>query len=106
MCNKLTTARERAIYYSANKNTAENRVAQQSKGDTCMPTYEYHCKSCNHRFETVQKMTDEPLTICPECGGYIRRALFPAGLPFQASRLYKTRPRNSSPGKQKSQTPK
>ena len=55
-----------------------------------MPTYEYLCKSCSHRFEAVQKMTDEPLTICPECGGYIRRVLFPAGIVFKGSGFYKT----------------
>lgn len=35
-------------------------------------------------------MTDEPLTICPECGGQIRRVLFPAGIVFKGSGFYKT----------------
>jgi putative FmdB family regulatory protein len=55
-----------------------------------MPTYEYQCKSCNHRFEVWQKMTDEPLTVCPECNGTIRRILFPAGIVFKGSGFYKT----------------
>jgi putative FmdB family regulatory protein len=55
-----------------------------------MPTYEYLCRGCSHRFETWQKMTDEPLTICPECGGNIRRVLFPAGVVFKGSGFYKT----------------
>ncbi len=55
-----------------------------------MPTYEYLCKTCSHRFETWQKMTDEPLTICPECGGHIRRVLYPAGLVFKGHGFYKT----------------
>ena len=55
-----------------------------------MPTYEYLCKGCSHRFEIWQKMTDEPLTICPECGGKIRRVLFPAGVVFKGSGFYKT----------------
>jgi putative FmdB family regulatory protein len=55
-----------------------------------MPTYEYLCRGCSHRFETWQKMTDEPLTICPECGGQIRRVLFPAGIVFKGSGFYKT----------------
>ena len=55
-----------------------------------MPTYEYACRNCSHRFETWQKMTDEPLTICPECGGHIRRVLFPAGIVFKGSGFYKT----------------
>src|SRR5258708_24574323 len=55
-----------------------------------MPTYEYQCKSCNHRFEIWQKMVDEPLTVCPECQGTIRRILFPAGIVFKGSGFYKT----------------
>lgn len=55
-----------------------------------MPTYEYQCRSCNHRFEVWQKMTDEPLTVCPECQGTIRRVLFPAGIVFKGSGFYKT----------------
>lgn len=55
-----------------------------------MPTYEYLCKSCSHRFEKWQKMTDEPLLICPECGGSIRRVFYPAGIVFKGSGFYKT----------------
>jgi predicted nucleic acid-binding Zn ribbon protein len=35
-------------------------------------------------------MTDEPLTVCPECGGHIRRVLYPAGIVFKGSGFYKT----------------
>ena len=55
-----------------------------------MPTYEYLCQTCSHRFETWQKMTDEPLTTCPECGSHIRRILYPAGVVFKGSGFYKT----------------
>ena len=55
-----------------------------------MPTYEYLCQTCSHRFETWQKMTDEPLTTCPECGSQIRRVLFPTGIVFKGSGFYKT----------------
>ncbi len=61
-----------------------------------MPTYEYLCRTCSHRFETWQKMTEEPLTICPECGGHIRRVLFPAGIVFKGSGFYKTDHGNSA----------
>jgi len=33
-----------------------------------MPTYEYECETCRCKFETFQKMSDDPLTLCPECG--------------------------------------
>ena len=61
-----------------------------------MPTYEYLCRGCSHRFETWQKITDAPLTICPECGRDIRRVLFPAGIVFKGSGFYKTDHNGSS----------
>jgi putative FmdB family regulatory protein len=33
-----------------------------------MPIYEYACKSCGHIFDALQKMNDDPLTDCPDCG--------------------------------------
>jgi putative FmdB family regulatory protein len=38
-----------------------------------MPTYEYECRSCKARFERSQKMSDEPVRTCPECGGDVER---------------------------------
>jgi len=40
-----------------------------------MPTYEYECRSCGHRFEKFQNMSDEPLKVCPECGRKLRRLI-------------------------------
>jgi putative FmdB family regulatory protein len=61
-----------------------------------MPTYEYLCSACSHRFEQWQHMTDDALTICPECGGHIRRVFFPAGIVFKGSGFYKTDHRSST----------
>ena len=33
-----------------------------------MPIYEYRCDNCGHEFDTLQKVSDEALTDCPECG--------------------------------------
>jgi len=33
-----------------------------------MPIYEYACEACGHRLEAIQKISDEPLKDCPECG--------------------------------------
>lgn len=33
-----------------------------------MPIYEYRCDNCGHEFDTLQKVSDEPLTDCPACG--------------------------------------
>ena len=50
-----------------------------------MPTYGYECKVCEHQFETLQKMTDEPVKECPKCKGEVRRLLFPVGIVFKGS---------------------
>ena len=33
-----------------------------------MPIYEYACKSCDHTLDALQKISDDPLVDCPECG--------------------------------------
>lgn len=40
-----------------------------------MPTYEYICLSCGHRFERFQGMSDRPLASCPECEGVVKRMI-------------------------------
>jgi len=32
-----------------------------------MPIYEYQCRACGHKFEKLQKISDDPLTDCPSC---------------------------------------
>jgi len=71
-----------------------------------MPTYEYLCQTCSHRFEQWQKMTDDSLETCPECGGHIRRVFFPAGIVFKGSGFYKTDHRSSSVADSNGQTTK
>ncbi len=68
-----------------------------------MPTYEYGCLKCGHRFDAFQKMSDLPLTTCPECGGEVHRLpTAGAGLIFKGSGFYITdyAKKNSSPSKQ------
>jgi putative FmdB family regulatory protein len=33
-----------------------------------MPIYEYACQNCEHKLDALQKMSDDPLVDCPECG--------------------------------------
>ena len=63
-----------------------------------MPTYEYECLACKHRFERVQKFSAPAITECPECGSAVRKVLFPAGIVFKGSGWYITdsRPSTSS----------
>lgn len=56
-----------------------------------MPTYEYICEECEYQFEEFQKITDEPLITCPECGGKIRRIITGgSGFILKGSGFYKT----------------
>ncbi len=55
-----------------------------------MPIYEYECESCNKRTELLQKIADAPLTVCPDCGGKVRKLISSAGLHFKGSGWYVT----------------
>jgi putative FmdB family regulatory protein len=64
-----------------------------------MPTYVYQCRDCDTRQEAFQKMTDDPLTTCEECGGSLRRVLQPVGIVFKGSGFYVTDYKRSENGK-------
>jgi putative FmdB family regulatory protein len=56
-----------------------------------MPTYEYECRKCEHRFEVFQSIKETPRKICPECGGRVRRLLGTgAGVLFKGSGFHAT----------------
>ena len=56
-----------------------------------MPTYEYECNECGFRFEKFQSMSSEPIKVCPECGGEIRRLIGAgAGLIFKGPGFHAT----------------
>ena len=64
-----------------------------------MPTYEYVCSKCEHRFDTFQMITEKPLTVCPKekCSlkrwgkGKVKRAIGTgAGIIFKGSGFYVT----------------
>ena len=40
-----------------------------------MPIYEYNCSKCGKRHEVMQKITDQSLTVCPDCGGELRKII-------------------------------
>jgi len=64
-----------------------------------MPTYDYKCKKCGHRFEAFQRMTDEPLKECPECNGEVQRLISGGtGLIFKGSGFYITDYKNKEKG--------
>lgn len=65
-----------------------------------MPTYSYHCDTCGHDFDAVQRFADDALRECPQCGAAIRRVIQPVGVVFKGSGWYITdsRPKSSSDG--------
>lgn len=63
-----------------------------------MPTYDYECSSCGHTFEAMQKMSDDPLKACPQCGKSVRRLIGSgAGFIFKGSGFYSTDYRKKDP---------
>ncbi|WDG17160.1 FmdB family zinc ribbon protein [Microbacterium sp. Clip185] len=62
-----------------------------------MPTYAYACKSCGHRFDTVQSFSDPALTECPSCGGELRKEYGSIGVTFNGSGFYRTDSRAGAP---------
>jgi putative FmdB family regulatory protein len=56
-----------------------------------MPTYEYECTKCGHTFETLQHISDKPLSKCPQCKGSLRRLINGGlGVIFKGSGFYST----------------
>lgn len=56
-----------------------------------MPTYEYKCDNCGYIFEEFQSINDEPVKICPKCGGNVRKMISGGiGLIFKGSGFYIT----------------
>lgn len=61
-----------------------------------MPIYEYRCSSCGFQHEYLQKVTDSPLTVCPECGkDSFAKLLSAAGFQLKGSGWYATDFKNS-----------
>jgi putative FmdB family regulatory protein len=56
-----------------------------------MPLYEYECEAENgRRFEIIQKFSDEVLTVCPTCGGPVRKLISSPAIQFKGSGFYIT----------------
>ncbi len=54
-----------------------------------MPIYEYKCEN-GHVFDVMQKLAEDPLTSCVECGAPVRKVLHPVGISFKGSGFYST----------------
>jgi putative FmdB family regulatory protein len=54
-----------------------------------MPVYEYRCEN-GHTFEVLQRMSDDPVTVCQECGASVQRVFHPVAVHFKGSGFYTT----------------
>ncbi|MEE2876975.1 MAG: FmdB family zinc ribbon protein [Candidatus Neomarinimicrobiota bacterium] len=71
-----------------------------------MPTYDYRCTKCDHRFEMLQTMSEPPRKRCPECGCKVERLIGAgAGLIFKGSGFYITDYVRDNSGKEESKEP-
>jgi len=64
-----------------------------------MPTYEYECKACGHRFEKSQSITAEAIKVCPKCHKrkVVRLISSGSGIIFKGSGFYATDYRKGAP---------
>ena len=55
-----------------------------------MPLYEYRCEACGHQFEVIQKFSDDPIAVCPKCGGPVAKLLSSPAFQFKGTGWYVT----------------
>ncbi|MBN2332711.1 MAG: zinc ribbon domain-containing protein [Deltaproteobacteria bacterium] len=55
-----------------------------------MPIYEYRCSRCEHQFDLLQKITDDPVDVCPECGGPVTKLVSSTSFVLKGSGWYVT----------------
>ena len=53
-----------------------------------MPLYEYACNVCDGRFERIQKFSDPLVTVCPTCGGAVRKLISSPAIQFKGAGWY------------------
>ncbi len=55
-----------------------------------MPIYEYRCEKCGYQFEVMQKVSDDPITKCPKCGGPVQKLISNTSFILKGTGWYKT----------------
>jgi putative FmdB family regulatory protein len=61
-----------------------------------MPIYTYQCEECGVRFDARQRFSDDPISVCPECGGATHKVIGPVGVVFKGSGFYVTDSRSNN----------
>jgi len=54
-----------------------------------VPTYSYRCTECSTAFDIQQAFTEDSLTVCPTCGGSLRKLFSAVGVSFSGSGFYR-----------------
>lgn len=62
-----------------------------------MPTYSYRCTECETAFDIQQSFADDSLTVCPTCGGKLRKVFSAVGVSFNGSGFYQNDSRPAAP---------
>ncbi|MDQ0735666.1 FmdB family zinc ribbon protein [Arthrobacter agilis] len=61
-----------------------------------MPMYAYACKDCGHAFDIQQSFSEDSLTVCPACGGALRKKFNSVGVVFKGSGFYRNDSRSTT----------
>ena len=83
------------VWDSAPKNWLHETDATDPPERADVPTYQYICTDCGESLEIVQSFSDDTLTICPHCGGKLRKVFSPVGVVFKGSGFYRTDSRSN-----------
>jgi putative FmdB family regulatory protein len=60
-----------------------------------LPTYSYKCTECGTAFDIQQAFADDSLTVCPSCGGKLRKVFTAVGVTFNGSGFYRNDSRST-----------
>lgn len=92
-----------AVSQRAARGAAEFRIihiflcSKSQRGAFIVPIYAYKCAACGHEQDVLQKVSDEPLTVCPSCGASsFAKQVTAAGFQLKGSGWYVTDFRDSS----------
>jgi putative FmdB family regulatory protein len=70
--------------------------ASSIERERAVPKYQYQCKDCGEALEVQQSFSDDALTVCPNCGGDLRKVFNAVGVVFKGSGFYRNDSRSKS----------